>query len=729
MKIRYQILLVFLIRSTFCLADDVGVAEVRFFEEENNIYALEVDVPLSLLYTIQSPILPDHCDFIGDPEQVRIGPMLVVRYRFSSGESPLKAEDELLLYWQRSGIILTAYWLDGSSKRIFVDRELAGFHIPVSLLQESEVTFQGLLNESAGDALNHVKDYWLVYFLLMAAIASRESLLKLLKILFAFIAGHGISLLTIDMGVTGLPPSMLSPMMLLAILFLLSAQLRPIGKKGHVWPVLLMLGFIHGLSYIGPTLEQAESLARIDRVKSHLIYNILVDVTMLLGRLALYTLFTILRNSTRLSHIRKLAIYAGGGLAIASMLSLIPGILEPARQGSATQLANLSGNLSIKSKSGNPSRPVEMEDPMMGFMTITPFEIRCEWLVRVRDLKPETRSNEEGIEIIPVDMQEAFKNDLLDRLASTTLVSSDGEILRASKSRADFVSVGSYGVSTRNEPLPESLDQAVVGVTLAYAVDEAPSKVSLELTSFPGYISAIPLSYTDPWGSTAHTLSEQSVRAEWKRRMAGFRRPLIQAVQIERLTWPAASMALLLLAISLTFVHRERPLIKYRDVLLVLLLGAAILVYPFLRLNTPSFISKRIASVESSSNALNQLLTNIYSAFDYQTEEAVYDQLAISTMGDQLTGIYLEHQSAMELEDRGGARASVDQVRVTDIREVSRKDEGIVIEANWVVSGSVSHFGHIHYRKYLYDARVYIQAVEGTWKISGMEVIEKERIL
>ena len=123
------------------------------------------------------------------------------------------------------------------------------------------------------------------------------------------------------------------------------------------------------------------------------------------------------------------------------------------------------------------------------------------------------------------------------------------------------------------------------------------------------------------------------------------------------------------------------------------------------------------------------MLTNIYRAFDYQTEEAVYDQLAISTIGDQLTGIYLEHQSAMELEDRGGARASVDQVRVTDIREVSRKDEGIVIEANWVVSGSVSHFGHIHYRKNLYDARVYIQAVEGTWKISGMEVIEKERIL
>jgi hypothetical protein len=79
----------------------------------------------------------------------------------------------------------------------------------------------------------------------------------------------------------------------------------------------------------------------------------------------------------------------------------------------------------------------------------------------------------------------------------------------------------------------------------------------------------------------------------------------------------------------------------------------------------------------------------------------------------------------MELEDRGGARASVDQVSGTEIREVRRQDESIVIEANWMVSGSVNHFGHIHYRKNLYNARVYIQAIEGAWKISGMEVIEK----
>jgi hypothetical protein len=52
-----------------------------------------------------------------------------------------------------------------------------------------------------------------------------------------------------------------------------------------------------------------------------------------------------------------------------------------------------------------------------------------------------------------------------------------------------------------------------------------------------------------------------------------------------------------------------------------------------------------------------------------------------------------------------------------------------MIDASWVVSGSVSHFGHIHYRKNLYNASVFLQTQEGTWKISGIEVKDKERIL
>jgi hypothetical protein len=42
--------------------------------------------------------------------------------------------------------------------------------------------------------------------------------------------------------------------------------------------------------------------------------------------------------------------------------------------------------------------------------------------------------------------------------------------------------------------------------------------------------------------------------------------------------------------------------------------------------------------------------------------------------------------------------------------------------------GTVGHWGHVHTRQNLYDAIVTIKAVDGTWKITELEVIEENRI-
>ena len=83
----FSLFFLLVLLSSFACADYVGIAEVRLIEEEKNTYALEADISPYLLYTIGKPILPDRCTFIGDPERVSIGPMLVVRYRFTSGET------------------------------------------------------------------------------------------------------------------------------------------------------------------------------------------------------------------------------------------------------------------------------------------------------------------------------------------------------------------------------------------------------------------------------------------------------------------------------------------------------------------------------------------------------------------------------------------------------------------------------------------------------------------
>ena len=106
-----------------------------------------------------------------------------------------------------------------------------------------------------------------------------------------------------------------------------------------------------------------------------------------------------------------------------------------------------------------------------------------------------------------------------------------------------------------------------------------------------------------------------------------------------------------------------------------------------------------------------------------------YDRLAVAVTGPTLTDVYLEHQRAMVMEERGGARARVDAVEVTEVRSVEpREGGGFYADASWTVGGTVTHFGHRHFRQNRYDTRVAVVPVDGTWKIESIEILEQERV-
>ena len=70
----------------------------------------------------------------------------------------------------------------------------------------------------------------------------------------------------------------------------------------------------------------------------------------------------------------------------------------------------------------------------------------------------------------------------------------------------------------------------------------------------------------------------------------------------------------------------------------------------------------------------------------------------------------------MELENRGVARANVDEVDILAINKVIKaEDDGFVADAVWTVSGSVSHFGHTHYRRNRNHALVTFVMDDDSW--------------
>lgn len=102
----------------------------------------------------------------------------------------------------------------------------------------------------------------------------------------------------------------------------------------------------------------------------------------------------------------------------------------------------------------------------------------------------------------------------------------------------------------------------------------------------------------------------------------------------------------------------------------------------------------------------------------------------MSVMGDQLTQIYLQNRQSLELENRGGARAIVDEVDILSVNNVKRSENnGFMADAVWAVSGFVSHFGHTHYRQNRYHAQVTFVMEGDSWKIRDIELIDEKRLL
>jgi hypothetical protein len=136
-----------------------------------------------------------------------------------------------------------------------------------------------------------------------------------------------------------------------------------------------------------------------------------------------------------------------------------------------------------------------------------------------------------------------------------------------------------------------------------------------------------------------------------------------------------------------------------------------------------------VPSTDQVRRILAAVLPNVYRAFEFREESAVYDRLAVSVTGETLTDVYLEHRRALEMVERGGARARVEAVDVPEVRSVEAGTEGgFDVEATWTVGGTVTHFGHRHFRQNRYDARVTLVAVEGNWKIRAIELLDEVRL-
>lgn len=746
---------------------DITLAELR--EQPGAEYQLRIELPDELAGSVLTPQLPPRCSLSSEGVPDPGHSSTILQFAFTCDGQPLTGDESLGLPWPTVGGVVAVYWQDGSSQSQFFTGGDEGVTVLLEQLQGTDANWMPQLRQDTIAGFIHIFIAWPhLLFLISLALWTRSQ--RLVRLLTAFMVG-GVLAAAIA-GMTGAAlPLMATEIGLIgtaAVLALLGAR----QKSGPVsqWHLLpfIALGLLHGLGWAS-VLSQA-GVAGLQLGARLLVFNLGMDAAQLLMALAMAGAVTLGRRLPSSNRWQSGMGYGLAGLAVVAIAlpqtyqgQVLSGVApapnpttaqtdeeNEGAAGSDSSEASTTTALEVgTSMSPNITAPSSQDEtlgaaapdgertfPVEGFVAVNPFEIRSEVLLDVSTLlesgliaNPPTGST------LAIEAQESFKQQVAQAIMDGLTLTLDGSSAELTLDQVNFVTAGETGIVLRESPVPELLDEATLGIVFLSPITELPQELTVEWALFSPAIQQIATTITDPQRSEVQILMPEQAIARWENTLVDVAVPNIEAIDVSATSRkiPLASLVLILVALGLdrrglTPKHKQqRPLLTATRTVLPL----AVWAYPIaaMPLTLPPPFQPQPSSTQATL-ILEQLLGNIYQSFEFRTEEEIYDNLAISVEGEQLTDIYLENRRALEVENRGGARARVDQVDVTEISSIhSAPGKQLLVQAEWRVGGSVSHFGHTHYRHNLYVAAVTLSYVDSVWKINRIDVIDEHRLL
>jgi hypothetical protein len=686
--------------------DDVRPVQVQLREQEPGMFLVQWQVPQLLpLEAMPTPRLPESCIAEGERTvQEQPGSWLNRQvFRCSDGLSGQEISIDYPFGNPSLSTVLRIELLSGERHATLLAPTEDTWRVPPAAAVDA------LLREAQGAVLagiGHVFETGadLLFLAVVLALGSLTLItvfgLGQLGAVALAAAGLGIDAPLAEVGLA------------LATVLLARAALRPEGERTGLAPLAVVVGLVHGLGWAGTTEGSGAAILGILGMDVTLIALGWVGAKLIVASAGLPRAFA----------------YAGGVGAVAMGLAVWSMGAAVSAESSAAASAALPGP-SGGGTQAQASRRVSPQSPdatIQSFVAVEAFEVRNEVLVRLRDVAAEL--DLVGADTIAVEEQPAVKTRVADLVATRQLLEVDGSAVTSRVERIDFMTVDLQGVLPRPTPVSEPLDQAFVGVTLAHITPSTAQSVAFTWTDFD-LVQEMPGTVIDPEVSRAALLTAESPTLRWVNELAEDPVPTVSAVAVEPVRVPVPLLSFLVLgALASLAVGLRRKGAAWPVGLGRVALALALLVGPV----ADVAVALPLGSAPSEGQArriLAGILPNVYRAFEYREESAAYDRLAVSITGPTLTDIYLEHRRALEMEERGGARARVEAVEVVDVPSVSpAPDGGFDAEASWTVSGTVTHFGHRHFRQNRYDARVVVVPVEDSWRIRSIDILDEERV-
>ena len=537
------------------------------------------------------------------------------------------------------------------------------------------------------------------------------------------LAGIGIGLFLMEIGIEGIGMVYAHILEVIGIVVISYCLLRQQAISNIAW-ILFIIVAIHTLGWgteLSTGIDRTEQLLWVTFI-SELVIRVLQSGL-------IFLLLAILWFSKKKVYHGKGILYTTGVFSVAFLCwSYTTGM----DQEHLTQKRMTSDILVAADRVIKPQKSrgiLKMTQPIMVYYAVEPHEVRAEILVNARTAVRLLGIDDRGKGSIPVESQKTLKDYMLARFLDENPLRIEDRLATPVASSINFVTLTPAGVILRESPRNESLDHGILGITLIYESTGLADRLDIDWTVYESPTTEVELSITDLFGISTRILTPDETSFSWQSRLPGYQIPQIREIEVQTPEYSSLSILFFILAFILMAVARPAHSVR-RRILPYLLLAISGLCYPLLRNEVRLPFLEIVSSGDAETELLMEdLLSNVYRAFDVRDESAVYDRLAVSVTGQQLNRIYLENRRSMELEERGGARANVDEVVINEVSNIV-EDGGIyTADVGWKVGGSVSHFGHTHYRQNNYVAKVSFRIVEDSWKITDIELLDEERIL
>jgi len=379
------------------------------------------------------------------------------------------------------------------------------------------------------------------------------------------------------------------------------------------------------------------------------------------------------------------------------------------------------------------------ESGLMIYLYVEPYEVRNEILARVKDLEQWMNLGLKGEKFIEIDEFEALKKRIGAFLLEHSKVLIDGQKLKPILDRVSFVKYTMTRTFFIDKPERMLLNTAMLGVIVTYITKGIPQEVTVDWDLFSDRIQKVPTTAVDPAGPFPSYVTPEDHVLTWTNFLKTYKIPTVVEIPVDasltKIGLPAGStlcLLLLIVIIWMTFKRRKQGKgIRLQIGFAVLFVAGCVLLYPFFRVPVarPAVLAPKITN-DKAVALLDNLLKNVYRAFDFREENDVYDRLATSVHGDLLTDIYLQNRKSMVVTQAGGAQGKVKDIDILDVsvKHLDDRPLALVFHSKWTAMGSVGHWGHIHTRKNQYEANITVEPVDGVWKITDLELLEEKRI-